>query len=692
MPASRALRIAIVPLLLILQAAALLTAPLSASAAAAQLPFTVTNTSGRSDPTYLYVVARNSANQQGYVDGGGTWHAYSFPSATPNGPVPAPDVSIPGPASGTSTTITLPPSLSGGRIYLSMGAKLSFFLTTNGLVEPAPWVASDPNANVLYDWTEFARASNSGTGIFINTTTVDMFSIPLTVSVTSSAGSTQRQGIPGNRAGIFNAIASLGAPWSHLITTRSTDGLPLRVLAPVHGIANGNFDANYLSAYVSAVWSYYATHPLTVQTSLGNFTGTTSGTSWAFRDAGGNLVGTLGQPSTSEVLGCSGGTQPPNQPNETAILAVGARVCAALNRATLSTSGRVMSDTQPTTDPAAFYQQAASNLYSKTMHANALNGLAYGFAYDDVGGFAPVIDQPDPSAAGMTIGAFDTSGGVSGGGSTGGGGTVTGNQITDAAGKCIDVAGDDTGANGTPVQLWDCQSGAGDQHWTYSGSTLRTLGRCMDITGGAVADATKVQLYDCNGSGAQTWQARSDGSLFNPQSGKCLDDPNNNTTNGTQLQLWDCNSSAAQNWRSASFPTGGSPATATIQAEAYSGQSGTLTEACSDTGAGQDVGSVSGGDWLQYNSVDFGTSGLHTFNARVASGAAAGVSGTVEIHLDNLNNPAIGSFSIGNTGGWQTWKTVPAAISTTTGTHTVYLRFSTGSGQDFTNLNWFNFS
>ena len=118
----------------------------SASAAVAQLPFTITNNSGRADATYVYVIARNSSGTQGYVDCGGTWRAYSFPSSIPNGPVAAPDVSIPGPANGTSKTITLPPSLAGGRIYLSMGAKLSFFLTTNGLVEPAPWIATDPNA------------------------------------------------------------------------------------------------------------------------------------------------------------------------------------------------------------------------------------------------------------------------------------------------------------------------------------------------------------------------------------------------------------------------------------------------------------------------------------------------------------------------------------------------------------------
>lgn len=529
-------RRALLAVVLLTQAVVLAAGQQAANAAVTQLPFKITNNSGRSDATYIYVVARNSVTgQQGYVDGSGTWRPYSFPSSTPNGPVPAPDIAIPGPGNGASTTITLPPNLSGGRVYLSMGAKLKFFLTTNGLVEPAPWVDSDPNAGILYDWAEFARTSNGGTGIFINSTTVDMFSLPVTVSVTDASGNTQTQGITGNRAGIFNAFAGLGSPWSALATTRASDGLPLRVLAPVHAIAKGLFPSTYLDSYVNGVWSYYATRPLTVQTSLGTFTGTTSGANWTFRNSSGAVIGTLTKPTTSDVFACAGGLQPPNQPNQAAILAVGARVCAALNRATLSTAGRVMYDTQPTTDATKFYGQSASNLFSKTIHAHSLNGLAYGFSYDDVGGFAPTIDQPNPSSAGMTIGAF-------GGGTSG----PTGVNIIGPGGKCVDVSGDDMGGNGAAVQLWDCQSYAKDQFWTWSGQTLRTLGRCLDVQGGGTVNGTPLQLYDCNGTGAQNWVLLSNGSIQNPQSGRCVDSPGGATGNGTRLQIYDCNGTAAQ--------------------------------------------------------------------------------------------------------------------------------------------------
>ncbi|NUR24696.1 MAG: RICIN domain-containing protein, partial [Catenulispora sp.] len=126
--------------------------------------------------------------------------------------------------------------------------------------------------------------------------------------------------------------------------------------------------------------------------------------------------------------------------------------------------------------------------------------------------------------------------------SVNGGGTTVG-----PGSKCVDVAADDTGGNGTAVQLWDCQSYAVDQHWYHNtNGSLRTLGRCLDINGNGTANGTQVELWDCNGVGGQNWVQQADGSLLNPQSGRCLDSPSGNTANGTRLQIWDCNGSGAQ--------------------------------------------------------------------------------------------------------------------------------------------------
>jgi hypothetical protein len=132
-------------------------------------------------------------------------------------------------------------------------------------------------------------------------------------------------------------------------------------------------------------------------------------------------------------------------------------------------------------------------------------------------------------------------------------------------------------------------------------------------------------------------------------------------------------------------PTGGArDAYATIQAESFNAQSGVVNE-------GQHIGFLAGGDWARYDGVNFGSVRPQDFVARVASGAAGGVSGLVEVRLDNPASPPIGSFAIGNTGGWTSWREVPGNVSAVTGTHTVYLTFTSGQSADFVNVDWFRF-
>jgi len=137
---------------------------------------------------------------------------------------------------------------------------------------------------------------------------------------------------------------------------------------------------------------------------------------------------------------------------------------------------------------------------------------------------------------------------------TAGGGTTNpppppgGKSLTNANGLCLDDRSSST-ANGNPVQIYTC-NGTGAQQWTYveAGSTLHVLGKCLDISGGGTANGTKVQLWDCNNTGAQVFIKQGNGAYFNPQSNRCLDDPGASTTPGTQVQIWDCNGTSAQQW------------------------------------------------------------------------------------------------------------------------------------------------
>jgi cellulose 1,4-beta-cellobiosidase len=132
---------------------------------------------------------------------------------------------------------------------------------------------------------------------------------------------------------------------------------------------------------------------------------------------------------------------------------------------------------------------------------------------------------------------------------TQGTGTGTGHvgRITGFGGKCVDVNAASS-ANGTAVQLYDC-NGTAAQQWTVgTGNTLQALGKCMDVTAAGTANGTTVQLYDCNGSAAQQWVPGASSSLRNPVSGRCLDATGNSSANGTRLQIWDCGASANQSW------------------------------------------------------------------------------------------------------------------------------------------------
>ncbi|GAA2366308.1 glycoside hydrolase family 76 protein [Dactylosporangium salmoneum] len=116
------------------------------------------------------------------------------------------------------------------------------------------------------------------------------------------------------------------------------------------------------------------------------------------------------------------------------------------------------------------------------------------------------------------------------------------------SGRCVDVPGA-TQTNSTQVQLWDC-NGTGAQSWTLtSARALKVFGtKCLDVRSSGTADGTPVQIYDCNGTGAQQWTLGADGRVVNVNSGKCLDAPGHATAGGTLLQIWTCNGGANQQW------------------------------------------------------------------------------------------------------------------------------------------------
>ncbi|GHJ42874.1 hypothetical protein Cs7R123_02160 [Catellatospora sp. TT07R-123] len=127
---------------------------------------------------------------------------------------------------------------------------------------------------------------------------------------------------------------------------------------------------------------------------------------------------------------------------------------------------------------------------------------------------------------------------------TTGGGT---SRIIGYQNKCIDVPNSNF-VDGQRLQLWDC-NGTNAQSWNFPGDgTIRTVtGLCIDVAWGSTANGAAIQLATCSGNPAQQFVLSGAGDLVNPQANKCVDVTGWGGT-GTPLELWDCTGGANQKW------------------------------------------------------------------------------------------------------------------------------------------------
>jgi len=124
----------------------------------------------------------------------------------------------------------------------------------------------------------------------------------------------------------------------------------------------------------------------------------------------------------------------------------------------------------------------------------------------------------------------------------------SGALISAQSSRCLDVPGGNT-ANGTQVEIWDC-NGGGNQQWTQqSNGALQVFGnKCLDVLNNATTPGAPVAIWDCNGGANQQWTVNSNGTIVGVQSGLCLDVTGQGTANGTLIELWTCNGGANQRW------------------------------------------------------------------------------------------------------------------------------------------------
>ena len=114
--------------------------------------------------------------------------------------------------------------------------------------------------------------------------------------------------------------------------------------------------------------------------------------------------------------------------------------------------------------------------------------------------------------------------------------------------RCLDVPGAAT-ANGTLLDIWDCNGGSNQQWTSLSNGELQVYGnKCLDVPNHTRTAGTRVEIWDCNDGGNQQWNLNSDGTVVGRESGLCLDVTGAGTANGTAVEIWTCNGGSNQKW------------------------------------------------------------------------------------------------------------------------------------------------
>ncbi|MCU1248028.1 MAG: coagulation factor 5/8 type domain protein [Edaphobacter sp.] len=308
-----------------------------------------------------------------------------------------------------STLLKIPP-FGSARAYISLGAPLYIQVNgdasgnVTGYAGPNPQNGTDPNINTYFDWYEFNVAGNGS--IYINTTQVDEFGLPLTLDVWGSAGTFHQQ------VGITESIAQLDSEFANEVPAQFQPPTMsnLRIFSPAKlSLAAGAANGNYFDSYVAGAWSSYATTPVSITLNGRQFTGTASGTNLTFNEVNPSSahVGetfVVQQPSTQDILGCAGtmatgvpGTTPQLQDENAVQLQLQNQICSAINRHVLLTPANWAS-------ASAYYGAAPANFYSEFWHNHSIGGLAYGFSYDDNNNQSTTIATPQPEHMAFGIG------------------------------------------------------------------------------------------------------------------------------------------------------------------------------------------------------------------------------------------------------------------------------------------------
>jgi Beta-1,3-glucanase/Carbohydrate binding module (family 6) len=582
-------------------------------------------------------------------------------------------------APGSTTTVTIP-QLSAARIWFSVDAQLVFLLNPGpSLVEPSVANPSDPNINILWGFCELTLNSDQ---LYANISYVDFVSLPISMSLTNASGKVQQvKGIPKDGLdAVCNGLAAQnaadGVGWDKLIVKNSA-GQNLRALSPNLGrVVNPSLFSGYFEPYVNLVWDKYSSTSLSIDTqaSFGTVQGNVSGGTLIFSG-----LGSFSRPSTGDIFSCSTGPFITDSPSMSALTP---RLCAAFNRSTL------LSLSSEPSDPAGYYKNPVTNHYSRILHETNLDRRGYAFPYDDVAPSGGVdqsgsVFDPDPSLLSIVVGGDDAG-------------------VPHDATSRIQAEDFDT-SNAVKTEPTSDADGGRNVGWIANGDWIgfnivdfhmggmnMFIARVASGAAPGVSGMVQVAIDSPTATPVASFPIQNTGGW---QSWTTVSASMSRVTGVHAVYITFANSGPDEfaniNWFTFANTN---DAASRIQAENFDTSNGVKTEATTDVDGGRNVGWIANGDWIGFASIDFHADGMDQFTARVSSGAAPGVSGLVQVSIDSPAATPVASFSIANTGGWQSWSTIPANMSKVTGVHAVYLTFASGQPDDFVNVNWFTFS
>jgi hypothetical protein len=324
------------------------------------------------------------------------------------------------------------PFIQSGRILLSIGKPLYYYINPGGTSLGAPIKSTSPtdaNYGTVFDFMEFTYYSTgSGARVYANTSRVDEYAISMGFQLNAlqgTKGTIQTAGELMTHKNTIQAFLNYNKPSDYNQCYRSF----FQDIVNPGGMTDASGDQiftqttsyQHFQTYIDSIWQNYKNQDLLMILGSGNVGSTDSNLIIRGRvdsnnvfnftqtqTANGSSVVTGGslpiEPTTSDVLGGNAGTGAFNNsslngtPGHELDNELRVTFVAALNRHSLFTDAAVGQIQYPE-DVSKFYKIDPYNYYAAFWHSPGVsyNGLQYAFSYDDDAGQSSTIVGDNPA-------------------------------------------------------------------------------------------------------------------------------------------------------------------------------------------------------------------------------------------------------------------------------------------------------